>query len=105
MLLILRLLYIEKRKEISLVEEVVIHSQEIHDKFNMLKIDSKANIDKTMFKDTLKTLKRYNIIFNIDNDVTNSEARIKVYPSVLLAVPNDNLNKVFEDTNEKLAYT
>ena len=28
--------------------------------------------------------------------------RIKIYPSILFAVPTDNLNKVFNDTSEKL---
>lgn len=101
-LLILRLLYIEKRKELSLNEEVVILIDEIHQKYNMLKIETKLNLDKTVLKDTIRLFKRYNLISTLDSDVTMSDARIKIYPSVLFAVPNDNLNTMYDAINEKL---
>jgi len=102
-LLILRLLYIEKRKELSLHEEVVILSEEIHEKYNMLQIESKSNLDKTVFRETIRLFKRYNIISNMDSDVIRSDARIKIYPSILFAVPNDNLNQMYEAVDEKLS--
>jgi hypothetical protein len=102
-LLILRLLYIEKRKELSLNEDVVVLSDEIHQKYNMLKIDAKSNLDKTLLRDTIRLFKRYNIISNLDSDVTMSDARIKIYPSVLFAVPNDNLTVMYDAINEKLS--
>ncbi len=101
-LLILRLLYIEKRKELSLNEEVIVLSDEIHQKYNMLKIEAKSNIDKTVFRDTIRLFKRYNIISNIDNDVTLSDARIKIYPSVLFVLPNDNISSMYDAINDKL---
>ena len=102
LLLILRLLYIEKRKELSLNEEVVVLTDEIHQKYNMLKLEAKANLDKTTLRDTVRLFKRYNIVSNIDSDVTISDARIRIYPSVLFAVPNDNLSSLYEAINEKL---
>lgn len=101
-LLILRLLYIEKRRELSLNEEVVVLADEIHQKYNMLNIEAKANIDKTAFRETVRLFKRYNIISNIDTDVSLSDARIKIYPSVLFAVANDNLTLMYDAINEKL---
>lgn len=101
-LLILRLLYIEKHKELSLNEEVVVLTDEIHEKYNMLKIEAKSNLDKTLFRDTIRLFKRYNIIANLDSDITQSDARIKIYPSVLFAVPNDNLTMMYDAINEKL---
>lgn len=101
-LLILRLLYIEKRKELILNEEVIVLSDEIHEKYNMLKIEAKTNIDKTVFRDTIRLFKRFNIVSNLDSDVTMSDARIKIYPSVLFAVPNDNLTLLYDAINEKL---
>jgi len=94
-LLILRLLYIEKRKELSLTDE-------IHQKYNMLKIESKLNLDKTTLRETIRLFKRFNIVTIIDRDITMSDARIKIYPSVLFAVPNDNLNSIYDAINEKL---
>jgi hypothetical protein len=102
-LLILRLLYIEKRKELSLNEDVVVLSDEIHQKYNMLKIDAKANLDKTLLRDAIRLFKKYNIVSSLDTDVTMSDARIKIFPSVLFAVPNDNLTTMYESINEKLS--
>ncbi len=102
LLLILRLLYIEKRRELSLNEEVVVLTEEIHQKYTMLKLEAKANLDKTTLRDTLRLFKRYNIVSNLDSDITMSEARIRIYPSVLFAVPNDNLSSLYEGIMEKL---
>ncbi|MHB1454272.1 MAG: DUF4194 domain-containing protein [Saccharofermentanales bacterium] len=102
-LLILRLLYVEKRKELSLNEEIVVLSEDIHEKYNMLKIDAKLTIDKTMIRENIRLFKRYNIVSNIDSDVTMPEARIKIYPSVLFAVPNENLNAMADAIRDKLS--
>ena len=102
LLLILRLLYIEKRKELNLNEEVVVLSDEIHQKYSMLKIEAKLNLDKTIYRDTIRLFKRYNIVSNIDSDVTMSDARIRIFPSVLFAITNDNLNGMYDAINEKL---
>ncbi|MDD3939245.1 MAG: DUF4194 domain-containing protein [Tissierellia bacterium] len=101
-LLILRLLYIEKRKELSLNEDVVILADDIHQKYDMLKIESKLNIDKTMLRDAVRLFKRYNLIYNIDADVTKSNARIRIYPSILFAVTNENVTQMYEAINDKL---
>lgn len=101
-LLILRLLYIEKRKELSLNEDVVVLADDIHQKYNMLKIESKVNIDKTMLRDTVRLFKKYNLIYNIDADVTKSNSRIRIYPSVLFAVTNENITQMYETINDKL---
>lgn len=101
-LLILRLLYIEKRKELSLNDEVVVLSDEIQQKYNMLKIETKLNLDKTMLRDNIRLFKRYNLVANLDSDVTMSDARIRIYPSILFALPNDNLTMMYEAINDKL---
>jgi hypothetical protein len=101
-LLILRLLYIEKRRELSLNEDVVVLSDEIHKKYSMLKIEAKLNLDKTIVRDTIRLFKRYNLVTNLDSDVTMSDARIRIYPSVLFAITNDNLTGMYDAINEKL---
>lgn len=102
-LLILRLLYIEKRKELSLNDEVVILVDEIHQKYSMLKIDAKPTLDKTMLKTTIGLFKKYNIVVNIDTDFLMSDARIRIYPSVLFAVTNDNITSMYDNINDKLS--
>ena len=101
-LLILRLLYIEKRRELSLNEDIVILAEDIHEKYNMLKIDAKPTLDKTTLRDNIRLFRRYNIVANIDSDVTIPDARIRIYPSVLFAVPNENLNAMADAIRDKL---
>lgn len=101
-LLILRLLYIEKRKELSLNEDVVVLADDIHQKYNMLKIESKLNIDKTMLRDTIRLFKKFNLIYNIDSDVTKSNARIRIFPSILFAITNENITEMYDAINDKL---
>ncbi len=103
LLLIFRLLYIEKRKEIgSMNQEVVVLMEEVHDKYNMLKIKTKPIMDKGMVKDGVGLLKRYNIIMNLDSDVTLQESRIIVYPSVIMAMTSENINDLYDNINSKL---
>jgi len=102
LLLILRLLYLEKRKELSLVDDVIVLTDEIQQKYSMLKIGPKANLDKTTLRDVIRLFRRYNLIAPLDREVTLSDARIKIYPSILFAVPNDNLNSMYDTVNEKL---
>ncbi|MDW7670353.1 MAG: DUF4194 domain-containing protein [Bacillota bacterium] len=101
-LLILRLLYIEKRKELSLNDDVVVLMDEIHQKYNMLQIDAKKHLDKTMLRGFITLFRRYHIVDKIDTDVTLSDTRLRIYPSVLLAVPNDGLNTVYDSVIERL---
>jgi len=101
-LLILRLLYIEKRKQLSLNQDVLVLADEIHQKYGMLKIEAKPNLDKTVFRETLRLFKRYNIISLLDSDVTQSDTRICIYSSVLFAVSNDNLTEMYDAIADKL---
>ncbi|WP_409227168.1 DUF4194 domain-containing protein [Gudongella sp. SC589] len=101
-LLILRLLYIEKRRELSANEDIMVFSEDIHDKYGMLRIESKPTMDKTTFREVIRLFKRFNIVSNIDTDVTLSDARIVIYPSVLFAAPGENINKLAEEISERL---
>lgn len=101
-LLILRLLYIEKKKGLSLSDHVMVTSGEIQDKFALLNIKSKTVIDKTSFKESIRVLKRFNITINLDTDIFMPECRLIIYPSVLLAIPNNNLDKIHDAAKEKL---
>ena len=103
LLLILRLLYIEKRKELSTSsEDVTILMEEIREKYAMLKIKTKPILDKGMERGMVRLFRRYNIIQNIDTDVSQADARIVIYPSVIMAVPVENINDYYEMTERKL---
>ncbi len=103
MLLILRLLYIEKRKELATYsEEVTVLMEEIREKYSMLKIKAKPNMDKGMEKNFIKIFRKYNIIQNLDTDVNQADSRIVIYPSVIMAVTVENVNEYYEMTEHKL---
>ena len=103
LLLILRLLYIEKRKEISSsYEDVTVIMEEIREKYNMLKIRSKPVMDKGMERRMVSLFRKYNIILNLDSDVNLADTRIIIYPSVMMAVTVDNINDYYEMTEKKL---
>lgn len=102
-LLILRLLYIEKRKEISSsYEDVVVLMEEIREKYSLLKIKSKPVMDKGMEKRMIALFRKYNIIKNLDSDVNQADARIVIYPSVLMAVTVEDINELYELTDKKI---
>lgn len=102
MLLIMRLLYVEKRKEIGTYsEEVTVLMEEIREKYAVLKIESKPVLDKTMERSIISLFRKYNLIKNIESDVTLSDARIIIYPSVIMALPIEDINHYYEEVNVK----
>lgn len=102
LLLILRLLYVEKKKELSLSDDIAVTTDDVNEKYNMLKIQSKLTLDKTTLRESMRIFKRYNIISTIDRDLAMSDARMIIYPSVLFAVSNDNLNDAYAHANQML---
>lgn len=90
-LLILRILYDEKKRELSLTD-VVVNVGDIQDKYLSMKIRSRQ-IDKTAMNNGLRTLKRYGIIGLLDSDMTQEDARILIYDAILMAVRVDDIEK------------
>lgn len=98
LLLILRILYHEKMEELSLTEDIMIQVSEIQEKFIALDFQDKL-MDKTKLLDSLRTLKRYNIIQNLDTNMTLGDSRIIIYPSILMALRMEDITKVYEKLN------
>lgn len=83
LLLIFRLLYVEKRETLSVSEQLVLVTvEEIEDEYNKLNLPKK--LDRRMLEDALRTFKRYNLAIMIDR-LENTSARIQILPSVMLA--------------------
>lgn len=103
MLLIMRLLYIEKRKEIgSFSQEVTVLMEEIREKYSMLKVKSKPVMDKTMEREIISMMKRFHLVMNIEADVTQADTRIIIYPSIFLAVGTDQINEYYNQIQDRL---
>lgn len=93
-LLILRILYDEKKRELSL-SDVVVNVGDIQEKFLSLKIREKQ-IDKTTMNNALRLFKRYNLVETLDRDLTQEDARILIYDSIIMAVRADDIRAVSE---------
>lgn len=90
-LLILRLLYDEKKRELSL-SDVVINIGDIQEKYLSLKIREKQ-IDKTTMNNALRLFKRYNLVAILDKDLLKEESRIVIYDSILMAVRVEDIKR------------
>lgn len=102
-LLILRILYVEKRKELgTFTEEVTVLMEEIREKYAMLKIKAKPLLDKGNERHMTSLFRRYNLIRNLDSDVSQPDARIIIYPSILMAVTVEDINEYYTMAEQKL---
>lgn len=91
-LLILRILYDEKKRELSL-SDVVINIGDIQEKYLSLKIREKQ-IDKTTMNNALRLFKRHNLVAILDKDLLKEESRIVIYDSILMAVRVEDIKRV-----------
>lgn len=91
-LLILRILYDEKKRELSL-SDVVINLGDIQEKYISLKIREKQ-LDKTTMNNALRLFRRFNLVELLDRDLSQEEARIIIYDSILMAVRVEDIKRV-----------
>ena len=94
-LLILRILYDEKKRELSVSDEVLINVGDIHEKFMSLKIRDKM-IDKTTLLNAISTFKRFQLIETLDSDLSSEESRIIIFDSILMAVRVEDIKQAYE---------
>lgn len=94
-LLILRILYDEKKRELSISDEVIINMGDIHEKFMSLKIRDKM-IDKTTLRNAISTMKRFQLVETLDRDLSNEDARLIIYDSILMAVRVEDIKLAYE---------
>ena len=95
LLLILRILYDEKKRELSVSDEVIVNVGDIHEKFLSLKIREKM-IDKTTFRNAISTLKRFQILETLDANLTDEDSRIIIFDSILMAVRVEDIKAAYE---------
>lgn len=94
-LLILRILYDEKKRELSVSDEVIINLGDIHDKFLSLKIRDKM-IDKTTLRNALSVFRRFQLIETLDKDLGKEDSRIIIFDSILMAVRVEDIRQAYD---------
>lgn len=101
MLLIFRLMYLEKRESLSISEDkVIVLVEEIKKEYEKLNLPRR--FDKVLLEDSLRNIKRYNLVQPL-NKLLDIEARVQIYPSVMLAMPDTTISKAYEQTSKLLA--
>ncbi len=101
MLLIFRLLYVEKRESLSTSEDkVVVTVEEIKNEYEKLNLPRK--FDKVLLEDSLRNIKRYNLVQPLDK-LLDMDAKIQIYASVMLAMPDTTISIAYEQTSKLLA--
>jgi hypothetical protein len=101
MLLIFRLMYVEKRESLSTSEDkVVVTVEEIKNEYEKLNLPRK--FDKVLLEDSLRNIKRYNLVQPLDK-LLDMDAKIQIYPSVMLAMPDATISKAYEQTSKLLS--
>ncbi|WP_033164650.1 DUF4194 domain-containing protein [Clostridium sp. KNHs205] len=104
MLLLLRLLYLEKRRELgTFSEEVTVLMEEIREKYAMLKIKSKPVMDKSMERTIITAFRKYNLVLNLESDISQADARIIIYPSIVMAVQMEDVSAYYDQIKDRLA--
>ena len=93
-LLILRILYDEKKRELSVSDEVIINIGDIHDKFLSLKIRDKM-IDKTVLRNAVSVFRRFQLLKTLDKDLAKEDSRIIIYDSILMAVRVEDIEQAY----------
>lgn len=100
-LLILRLLYVEKRESLSTSEDRVFATvEEIKNEYEKLNLPRR--FDRVLLEESLRNIKRYNLL-KVEDRLSDMDAKIRIYPSVMLAMPDLGLNKAYEETAKLLA--
>ena len=94
-LLILRILYDEKKRELSVSDEVIINMGDIHEKFLSLKIRDKM-MDKTTLRNAISTMRRFQLVEVLDKELSNQDSRLIIYDSILMAVRVEDIRQVYE---------
>lgn len=101
LLLIIRILYIEKMKEVSQIQDVIVLLEEIQEKYSMLTL---PKLSKSLMLNALRTFKRFNLIKNIDRlDTFDPGIRIQIYPSILFAVTASSLEDTYVIAQDRLS--
>lgn len=91
-LILLRILYQEKISSFMSSNHVMVKVDDIHQKYDSLEF--KKKIYKTDLVAILRMFRRFNLIEPL-GDVTKGSCDIIIYPTILLAVNNSNIDTLY----------
>ena len=98
-ILIIRLLYQEKLHDTSLTREIFITTKDIQEKYEQLNINGEERIKKTDLEETLKLLKKHNVINYKGTDYLFDDFLITIYSTIKYVIDIDNLEQIQNKLN------
>ena len=101
LLLILRSIYIEKKKELSTTSDIIIEASAIYNKYTHMGFNRKT-MDKSTIPNAISLFKKYNLVEVLSDKSVKDDTRIIIYPSILMAVTYDSLDKAYQIAQDKL---
>lgn len=101
-LLVLRLIYEEKRGELTWSECPVTTLAEIRSKYEAFNLSLFEGRNKGKLKDLVSLCKRYNLIDQLDDEINLEDCRFQLFHSLMYAIPSDGCESV---KNRIRAYT
>lgn len=100
-LLIFRLLYVEKRESLSTNDDRIYATvEEIKNEYEKLNLPRK--FDRAFLEDSIRNIKRYNLV-QVADKLVDMDAKIQIYPSVMLAMPDTDISKAYDETVKLLS--
>lgn len=102
-LLLLRLLYNQKMQDLSLDNQINVLISEIQEKYEQLTTTSSERIKVGELSESLKLLKRYNLINYRGNDFQNDNFVITIYPTIQYAVGVNDTNNIIDKINSYIS--
>lgn len=95
MLLVLRILYQNKAKEATQLNQILVSVKEIQEEIDRTSL-FKGKIPKTELQNTMRMLKSYSLIDFQSTNLINDDTRVEIYPSLLRVVNIDDMKKLEE---------
>lgn len=92
-LLVLRLLYQKKSKEVTQLNQILVSIGEIHEELERTSL-FKGRFPKTDLQITMRMLKSFSLIDFQSSNLFNEDTRIEIYPSLLRVVNIDDMNRL-----------
>lgn len=101
-LLLLRKIYYQKMQEISLLNDITVTLEELHDAIQATGIYDKR-INKSDLREVFRVFKRFNII-DFTGNSDDDHAVIIIYPTILYVLPIeriDEIETILQDYNKR----
>lgn len=104
-LLILRLLFVEKRERLSTnadkVYATIAEIKQEYDKLNLSRLLARS-FDTRKFEEALRKYKQFNLATAIGR-IDSMDSKIQIFPSVMMGIPDAAISKQYEEIRNRLA--